>query len=169
VKLTKKEREELNRVKAIQEDEHVNDENEDEKNDMVFDDDLKDDVQTRHVVKPKPSYIPPQDDVSSSAIDEAFSGELSNENDIIKELFSVKNIYAKTDLSEEEISIVSRLYYLSDYIKHPQLAMLLDKLLMLRISKNRKSREEFVKAHTGTQTKNQQSFGYMPMGNGGFR
>lgn len=121
---------------------------------------------TRPIKKSPP--LPPLQPMSKSEIDEAFSSEMGGEHDIVKELFSVKNVYARTDLTEDEISVVSRLYYLSEYIEHPELAKLLDKLLMLKISKKRKSREEFVKAITGLNKPQNGGFGQFGQ-MGGFR
>ena len=79
-------------------------------------------------------------------IKDLFGEDSKSESDVVKELFSNSNIKTKTDVSEREISIISRLYFLSDYIDNKQLSDMLNTLLELKISKKRLSRTEFIKA-----------------------
>ena len=77
-------------------------------------------------------------------IKEMFGSSGGSETEIVKELFSVNGIKAKTEVSDREISIISRLYFLSKYINNPTLSEMLDNFLTLKISRKRKSRQEFI-------------------------
>jgi len=61
-----------------------------------------------------------------------------------KELFSKEDIEVKTDISEEETSIIARLKFLCDELELHNFRKSLVYLLELRVSKNRKSRKEFI-------------------------
>jgi len=77
-------------------------------------------------------------------IDNMFADTNTNPSDVVKELFSEKTIKARTDLSASQISKISRAYYLASILEMPELKSLLDEFITLRISKDRKSRSEFV-------------------------
>jgi len=79
-------------------------------------------------------------------MDDMFSNELAGENDILKELFSSEGIKTRTDLSERQVSIVARLNFMSRYIDHDNLGIMIREFLELRVSKDRKSRKEFVES-----------------------
>jgi hypothetical protein len=66
---------------------------------------------------------------------------------VLKELFSNKNIKVKSELSDYEISIISRLFILSKLTNRPLLKDVVMEFIELRASKDRKSRAEFVDAH----------------------
>lgn len=85
-------------------------------------------------------------------IEEMFSGEGATESSILKELFNGKNVKLKTQLSGDEISIVSRLYLMARITKRPYLHNILDEFITLRVSMDRQSRKEFVEAHKDRQT-----------------
>jgi len=61
-----------------------------------------------------------------------------------KELFSNKDIEVKTDLTEEEISIIARLKFLCDQFDLKDFRSVLIYFMELRLSKGRKSRKEFI-------------------------
>jgi len=65
-----------------------------------------------------------------------------------KELFDKENITTKTELSGEQVMIISRLKVLGEHLKKSYgidyFNELIDNFLELQISKDRKSREEFV-------------------------
>lgn len=76
-------------------------------------------------------------------------GMFENENEdiqVVKELFTDKNIDMKTDLDDGEITNVALLYFLADEFKIPALQRYADKFLRLRVSKQRKGRAEFIQA-----------------------
>jgi hypothetical protein len=98
-----------------------------------------------------------------------FSGDGQTESSILKELFSNKNIKLKTELTEDQVSIVSRLELMATITKRPYLQIVLNEFLTLQVSKERKSRAEFVEAH---KDRNQQANkgilnGLLGGGNGG--
>jgi DNA relaxase NicK len=84
---------------------------------------------------------------SMGNINDMFSSEVSNPSDVVKELFSGKNPKLRSDLTSEQISIISRLYFLSKSFGMPELEYFLNEFVILRISKDRLSRKEFVEAH----------------------
>lgn len=77
-------------------------------------------------------------------IDNLFSDTSGAPSDVVKELFNEKTVKARTDLSASQISKVSRAYYMANILEMPELKNLLDEFITLRISKDRKSRSEFV-------------------------
>lgn len=91
-------------------------------------------------------------------LENMFSGSQS-ESSILKELFSQKNFKTKTHLSGDEISIISRLYLMGRITKRPLIKDILDEFLVLRISKDRLSRKEFVDAHKNREENKGGMFG----------
>jgi len=61
-----------------------------------------------------------------------------------KELFSKEDIEVKTDINEEETSIIARLKFLCDELNLKNFEKSLTYLMELRVSKGRKSRKEFI-------------------------
>lgn len=61
-----------------------------------------------------------------------------------QELFSKEHIEVKTDINEEEVSIISRLKFLCDELDLNNFRKALIYLMELRLSKGRKSRKEFI-------------------------
>jgi len=61
-----------------------------------------------------------------------------------KELFSKENIEVKTDLDDQEISIIARLKFLCDELDLENFRKSLTYLMELKVSKGRKSRKEFI-------------------------
>lgn len=102
--------------------------------------------------------------------EELFGGESGqSESAIIKELFNPKNPKLKTDVSREEINIIARLYVMSQKYYEPlgihSLKEALNQFVLLRISKDRKSREEFVRANQDIQKNKQNGLLEMFKGN----
>jgi len=77
-----------------------------------------------------------------------------------KELFDLTDIEGKTELTAEQVMIVSRLKILGNIYKKryglDYVNTLIDNFLQLQISKDRKSRHEFVSAF---QSKNDEKVG----------
>ena len=88
--------------------------------------------------------------LTSQGMEDLFKDE-GNPNEIVKELFANEGIKTRTDLSNEEISLISRMYYIAEELKNDRLTNLMDTFLELKVSKDRKSRDEFVKAFIGSQ------------------
>ncbi len=91
------------------------------------------------------------DDITTP--EELFSNE-SGSNDsgtVVKELFNPKNPKIRSEFSDREIKILSRLYSLSEMIYEKRgtyiLKATLDEFVLERMSKDRQSRKEFVEAH----------------------
>lgn len=83
-----------------------------------------------------------------------------NNNTNPKELFDVTDIEAKTELTSEQVMIISRLKILGNHLKEKYNIDIIDTItnnfLQLQISKDRKSRGEFVSAF---QSKNDERAG----------
>jgi hypothetical protein len=108
-----------------------------------------------------------QDEAQSEVeeLENMFQGDGQTESSILKELFNSKNIKVKTDLTEDQISIVSRLFLMAHITKRPYLHTVLNEFITLRVSKDRKSRTEFVEAHKDRNQ--QQGKGLMGLFGGG--
>ena len=78
-----------------------------------------------------------------------------NGSSVSKELFNPKNPKIKSDLTERQIKAIARLYEKSSKYYEPRgiymLKGVLDQFVLLMISKDRKSRAEFVETHRETQ------------------
>lgn len=113
-------------------------------------------LETNNINKPSIIIDEPEEiinDLPNTEIDELeeiFNGG-NTESSILKELFSGKNFKTKTEINDDEISIISRLYIMGKITKRPLINNILDEFLTLRISKNRQSRKEFVEAQKERQ------------------
>jgi len=76
-------------------------------------------------------------------------GDDTSERKIAKELFSNEDVLTKTDLSDNQINILTRLYFLAEEMEDKDLSSVIDKFVTLRISRKRKSRGEFIEALKG--------------------
>jgi hypothetical protein len=86
--------------------------------------------------------------VDDSDVEELFGTDTqTTETTILKELFNTKNFKAKSELNNNEISIISRIYLLAKITNRPHLREVVDEFIILRISKDRQSRKEFVEAN----------------------
>lgn len=65
-------------------------------------------------------------------------------NSLVKENYSTDNIAVKTDLNENEIRVFSVGLLFGERYKNPLVTDLVNKLMTLKLSKNRKSRKESV-------------------------
>lgn len=95
-----------------------------------------------------------QDEVDE--LEQMFGGDGQTESSILKELFNSKNIKLKTELTGDQVSIISRLELMGDITKRPYLKTVLNEFRLHMVSKDRKSRGEFVEAHRDRQ-KNMQN------------
>jgi hypothetical protein len=92
---------------------------------------------------------PPMDESGDIDLNKLFSSEVGSESDVVKELFSMENIKVKTELSTNEISIISRLELQATMTQNFYLTKVLKELEILRVSNMRKSRGEFVNSFRG--------------------
>lgn len=63
-----------------------------------------------------------------------------------KELFSNKDVRVRTELNAKEIRSIAKINFMSDGYKIPSLRAFVDDYMALKISYQRKSREEFISA-----------------------
>jgi len=84
------------------------------------------------------------DELNEIASLEKFINKNVKEEKDSKELFSKEDVEVKTDISEEETSIIARLKFICDELKLDNFRKSLIYLMELRISKGRKSRKEFI-------------------------
>lgn len=81
----------------------------------------------------------------------------SNIKSVSKELFNSDKIDVKTELSHDEINMVTKLRFLERKFKLRNIDVLVGSLLTLRVSKDRKSRSEFIQALRSEDQDAQQS------------
>jgi hypothetical protein len=81
---------------------------------------------------------------SDDSIEAMFKNEQqANQNDV-KELFHEGTVKARTDLSVRQIKLISKAFYLAQVTGQKSILALLNDFMTLSISKDRKSRQEFV-------------------------
>ena len=74
-------------------------------------------------------------------------GEQKNHvQSVSKELFDDKKIDLRTEVNDEEIKNLSRLRFIGKHFKCKTMDVVIDSFLTLRVSKDRKSRAEFITA-----------------------
>ena len=71
----------------------------------------------------------------------------------IKQLQNFKNIFGVTDLSPDMVVLFSKARAIADFWDIPEINEILEGLAILRLSKDRKSREEILKALIGLSGK----------------
>ena len=80
------------------------------------------------------------------SIESMFRNEQNaNQNDV-KELFHEDKVKARTDISQRQIKLITKAYYLAEITGMKQIKHILNDFLTLSISKDRKSRAEYVTA-----------------------
>lgn len=91
----------------------------------------------------------------------------SSEKKIAKELFSDEKIQTKTDLTDRQIALLTRGYFLAEELDDNNLTKVFDTFIRLRVSRKRKSRAEFIEALKGMDEVGKQAtlFGGMFGGN----
>jgi hypothetical protein len=107
---------------------------------------------------------PPVGEDGDIDLNKLFSSEIGNESDVVKELFSSENVKVKTDLTLEQISIISRLELQASLTQNFFLAKIIRELETLMISKNRMSRQEFVQSFRGVGEMNSASTVFNKLG-----
>lgn len=135
----------------------------------VKDSEIKTTVTAQSVVKPDTSVnklmsaeLPILD--NDIDLNKLFSSEVGNDNDVLKELFTYDNIKTKTDLSKNDISIISRLELQAHLLKSPILMKVIHELELLRVSKDRLGRGEFVGAFGTFDSTNRQASIFQKIG-----
>lgn len=87
---------------------------------------------------------------NSSLLDQFANASEKNETvEVLKELFDKNKLELITDLSPDHISLITRMLVLSDLKNIPQWKQGIKTFMELRVSKNRLSRTELIKAISG--------------------
>jgi hypothetical protein len=81
---------------------------------------------------------------ADDSIESMFRNEQQNNQNDVKELFHEDKIKARTDLSTRQIKLITKAYYLSKITGLREINELLHDFLTLSVSKDRKSRKEYV-------------------------
>lgn len=92
----------------------------------------------------KGDELPDYDLDSDNSIEAMFRNEQSNMQNDVKELFHEDKVKARTDLSIRQIKQITKCYYLGKLTGNQNINTLLKDFMILSISKDRKSRVEFV-------------------------
>jgi uncharacterized lipoprotein YbaY len=82
-------------------------------------------------------------------INKIFGSEVGSDTDVVKILFDPSDIEIKSELTQKETKIISKLELMADIIDSPKLRFVLRKYETLQLSKDRKSRSEVVQAIAG--------------------
>jgi len=85
-----------------------------------------------------------QEELKEIANLESFLNKNVKDEKESKELFKKEDIELRTDISEEETSIIARLKFICDELGLDNFKKSLTYLMELRVSKGRKSRKEFL-------------------------
>ncbi|MEI6887617.1 MAG: hypothetical protein WCK31_05275 [bacterium] len=85
------------------------------------------------------------DDLLETSLSQNFETE-NNIKTVSKELFSKTNIELKTEIDHDEINNITRLQFLKEKFMISNVDVLVQNFLKLRVSKDRKSRKEFIDA-----------------------
>lgn len=80
-----------------------------------------------------------------TTLDDEINQKLGTENKA-KELFNKKDINTKTDVNDREINLISRIMFISEIFEIPEIQNMINRYLELKLSKNRKSRKEYLDA-----------------------
>lgn len=91
---------------------------------------------------------------SDDSIENMFKNEQNNLMNDVKELFHEEKVKARTDLSVRQIKLISKAFLLAKITGNKDIKELLNDFMTLSISKDRKSRGEFVQ---GLQARIEQS------------
>jgi hypothetical protein len=98
-----------------------------------------------------------QQSISASELLDKFS-ESQDKNEVVeilRELFKSDKIEMITDLSDDEISLITAIDTIAEYKDLPMWRFAKDYFIKLKLSKNRKSRKELIEAIKGhMQSKN---------------
>lgn len=108
---------------------------------------------------------------SSGLLEDDLQSEVESEHhvkSVAKELFNKENIDLKTDVSHDEIMQITKIRFLETSFRVENVDVLLKSFLNLRVSKERKSRKEFVDT-LQTENRNQQGMGFGAKLSGLFR
>ena len=78
------------------------------------------------------------------SIEQMFRNDINNNQHEVKELFGLEKIKAKTDISQRQVKLITKAFYLAQITGMKEIYGILDDFLVLSVSKDRKSRLEYV-------------------------
>lgn len=81
---------------------------------------------------------------ASDSIEEMFRNESQMNQDNVKELFHEDKVKARSDISNRQVKLITKAFYLAKITGMPEIHAILHDFLTLSISKDRKSRSEYV-------------------------
>ena len=81
---------------------------------------------------------------ADDTLEQMFKNEQSATQDNVKELFHEDKVKARTDITQRQVKLVTKAFYLAKLTGLKEINMLLSDFLTLSISKDRKSRAEYV-------------------------
>lgn len=79
-----------------------------------------------------------------------------DELDVLKELFSIKDIETKTELSDQQIVLINQKRMIAKMLNWTSLDMALNDYMLLMVSRSRKGRAEFVDGFKANREANKQ-------------
>jgi hypothetical protein len=113
------------------------------------------------------TITPDSDDLLETSLSQSFEQE-NQIKAVAKELFSSSNIELKTEVNHDEINNVTRLQFLKEKFNIANVDVLVNNFLKLRVSKDRKSRAEFIEAlQSDNRNQNSPNFMQKLFGGGG--
>lgn len=81
---------------------------------------------------------------ADDSIEQMFRNDINSSQHEVKEIFSLEKIKAKTDISTRQVKLITKAFYLAQITGMKEIYGILDDFLVLSVSKDRKSRLEYV-------------------------
>lgn len=81
---------------------------------------------------------------SGDSIEDMFRNEQNANQCDVKELFAEERVKARTDISSRQIRLITKAFYIAEITGMKEIHSILKDFLLLSISKDRKSRAEYV-------------------------
>lgn len=95
-------------------------------------------------VLPTPQNIQISNIDEDDSIEQMFRNDVNNQQHEVKELFSNEKVKSKSDISVRQVKLITKAFYLAKITGMKEIYTILDDFLVLSISKDRKSRLEYV-------------------------
>jgi hypothetical protein len=81
---------------------------------------------------------------ADDTIEQMFKNEQINNQNDVKEIFAEEKVKARTDISPRQVRLITKAFYLAEITGMKEIHSILKDFLTLSISKDRKSRIEYV-------------------------
>ena len=81
---------------------------------------------------------------ADDTIEQMFKNEAINNQNDVKEIFAEDKVKARTDISPRQVRLITKAFYLAEITGMKEIHSILKDFLTLSISKDRKSRIEYV-------------------------